>query len=90
MGIHLAAGLQVAVKNHVAGRARAILWSTASVLQAAERIRRKLENDPTDQRKFLSEGLYSIDEDSFRAFFLIDAETMLSRLRISGFFGRRP
>ena len=53
------------------------IGSTVSVLQAAERIRRKLENDPADQGEFLSEGLYFIDEDPLRAFFLIDIEIMV-------------
>jgi len=51
--------------------------SAASVLKAAERIRGKLEKDPADQGSFLSEGLYFIDEDPLRAFFLIDVEAMV-------------
>jgi hypothetical protein len=51
--------------------------SAVLVLNAAENIRRKLENDPADQSVFLSEGLYYIDEDPLRAFFLIDAESMV-------------
>ena len=50
-------------------------WSAVLVLNAAENIRRKLENDPADQGVFLSEGLYYIDEDPLRAFFLIDVES---------------
>ena len=53
----------------------AALGSAVFVLNAAENIRRKLENDPADQGVFLSEGLYYIDEDPLRAFFLIDVES---------------
>ena len=42
------------------------IGSAVAVLQAAERIRHKLENDPADQGEFLSEGLYFIDEDPLR------------------------
>jgi hypothetical protein len=51
--------------------------SAVLVLNAAENIRRKLENNPADQGVFLSEGLYYIDEDPLRAFFLIDVESMV-------------
>ena len=51
--------------------------SAISVLQAADTIRRKLENDPANQGEFLSEGLYFIDEEPLRAFFLIDVESMV-------------
>jgi len=45
------------------------------VLNAVDNIRRKLENDPANQGVFLSEGLYYIDEDPLRAFFMIDVES---------------
>jgi hypothetical protein len=47
------------------------------VLQAVKNIRRKLKHDPADQGVVLSEGLYYIDEDPLRAFFLIDVESMV-------------
>jgi hypothetical protein len=53
------------------------IGSAVSVLQAAKRIRRNLENDPAERGVFLSEGLYYIDEEPLRAFFLIDAESMV-------------
>ncbi|MCO6456942.1 MAG: hypothetical protein J5I93_16710 [Pirellulaceae bacterium] len=53
------------------------IGSAVSVLQAADRIRHKLEIDPADEGKLLSEGLYFIDEDPLRAFFLIDVESMV-------------
>ena len=53
------------------------IGSAVAVLQAAERIRHKLENDPANQGEFLSEGLYFIDEDPLRAFFLIDMESIV-------------
>lgn len=53
------------------------IGSAVSVLQAAERIRQKLENDPDVEGDFLSEGLYFIDEDPLRVFFLIDVESMV-------------
>jgi hypothetical protein len=36
-----------------------------------------LENDPADIGEFLSEGLYYIDEQPLRAFFLIDLDAMV-------------
>ncbi len=64
--------------------AAAELWRIAEVvgaavlvLQAAEAIRRQLENDPAEKGTFLSEGLYYIDEQPLRAFFLIDVEPMV-------------
>ena len=54
-----------------------VLGSAVIVLQAAEAIRRQLENDPAAQGDFLSEGLYYIDEQPLRAFFLIDTESMV-------------
>lgn len=53
------------------------LGSAVSVLKAAENIRRKLENAPASHGVFLSEGLFYIDEDILRAFFLIDVESMV-------------
>ena len=55
----------------------AAVSSAELVLNAVDNIRRKLENDPADQGVFLSEGLYFIDEDPLRAFFLIDVESMV-------------
>ncbi len=52
-----------------------VLGSAVIVLQAAETIRRQLENDPAAQGDFLSEGLYYIDEQPLRAFFLINTES---------------
>jgi hypothetical protein len=52
-----------------------VLGSAVIVLQAAEAIRRQLENDPAAQGDFLSEGLYYIDEQPLRAFFLINTES---------------
>ena len=54
-----------------------VVGSAVSVLQAAEAIRRQLEDDPAAKGKFLSEGLYYIDEEPLRAFFLIDDESMV-------------
>jgi len=54
-----------------------VIGSAVMVLQAAEGIRRQLENDPAEKGKFLSEGLYYIDEQPRRAFFLIDVESMV-------------
>ena len=51
--------------------------SPASVIQAAESIRRSLENHPSDEGHFLSEGLYYIDEEPLRAFFIIHEESMV-------------
>ena len=51
--------------------------SAVLVLNAVDNIRRKLENDPADQGVFWSEGLYYIDEDPLRAFFMIDVESMV-------------
>jgi hypothetical protein len=52
-----------------------VVGSAVSVLQAAEAIRRTLENDPAEKGEFLSEGLYYIDAQPLRAFFLIDVES---------------
>ena len=54
-----------------------IVGSAVAVLQAADVIRRRLENDPADEGHFLSEGLYYIDEEPLRAFFLVDVESMV-------------
>ena len=53
------------------------IGSVASVLQASELVRRSLEDDPAEQGHFLSEGLYYIDGDPLRIFFLIDVESMI-------------
>ena len=44
-----------------------VVGSAVLVLQAAEAIRRQLENDPAENGKFLSEGLYYIDKQHLRA-----------------------
>lgn len=54
-----------------------VVGSAVIVLQAADAIRRQLENDPANKGKFLSEGLYYIDELPLRAFFLINADSMV-------------
>jgi hypothetical protein len=54
-----------------------VVGSAMLVLRAADQIRRHLENDPEDKGEFLSEGLYYIDEQPIRAFFLIDLDAMV-------------
>lgn len=54
-------------------RIAASFGSAVSALKAVEANRRKLEVSPADQGVFLSEGLFYIDEDPVRAFYLIDA-----------------
>ncbi len=54
-----------------------VVGSAILVLQSAEAIRRHLENDPAEKGEFLSEGLFYIDEQPLRAFFLIDFESMI-------------
>lgn len=49
---------------------------SARAIRAADSIRRRLEVDPTGHGTFLSEGLYYIDEEPLRAFFLIDEKSM--------------
>lgn len=51
-----------------------LVGSASLVLQAAEAIRRQLEKNPAEKGEFLSEGLYYLDEEPLRAFFLIDDE----------------
>ncbi len=58
-------------------RIAAAVPPAASVLQAVEAIRRTLENDPAQAGHFVSEGLYYIDEEPLRAFFVIDDESMV-------------
>jgi hypothetical protein len=58
-------------------RIAAAVGSAVLVLNAVDSIRRKLENGPSDQGTFLSEGLFYIDEDPLRAFFMVDAESMI-------------
>jgi hypothetical protein len=48
---------------------------SATAIRAADSIRRRLEGDPESYGNFLSEGLYYIDEEPIRAFFLIDEES---------------
>jgi len=48
---------------------------SASAIRAADSIRLRLEVDPAGKGNFLSEGLYYIDEEPLRAFFLIDVES---------------
>ena len=54
-----------------------VIGSAVKVLKAAEMIRRELEGDPSGNGRFLSEGLYYIDEEPLRAFFIIDVESMV-------------
>ena len=54
-----------------------VLGAAVVVLQAADSIRRQLENDLAEKGEYLSEGLYYIDEQPLRAFFLIDVESMV-------------
>jgi hypothetical protein len=54
-----------------------VVGSAVLVLQAVDTIRHQLENDPQEKGKFLSEGLYYIDEQPLRAFFFIDVESMV-------------
>ena len=58
-------------------RITGVVGSAVSVLRAAEAIRRQLEGDPAEKGVFLSEGLYYIDQEPLRAFFLIDVESMV-------------
>jgi len=51
--------------------------SAASVLEAAESIRRSLENNPQDSGHALSEGLYYIDHEPVRAFYAIDDDHLV-------------
>jgi hypothetical protein len=48
---------------------------SAAAIRAADSIRRRLESDPEGHGNFLSEGLYYIDDEPIRAFFLIDEES---------------
>ena len=54
-----------------------VVGSAVLVLHAADAIRRQLENDPAAKGKFLSDGLYYIDEQPLRAFFLIDVKSLV-------------
>lgn len=49
---------------------------SALVIQAAESIRRKLQSDPQGIGSPLSEGLFYIDAEPLRAFFVIDRDHM--------------
>ena len=44
----------------------------SAVIQAAESIRQRLEVDPLEDGHPVSEGLFYIDEEPLRAFFVID------------------
>ena len=48
---------------------------SAEAIRAADSIRRQLEDDPEGHGNLLSEGLYYIDEQPIRAFFLIDEKS---------------
>jgi len=48
---------------------------SAAAIRAADSIRHRLEGDPEGHGNFLSEDLYSIDEEPIRAFFLIEEES---------------
>lgn len=54
-----------------------VVGSAVKVLKATELIRRKLEDDPAEKGEFLSEGLYYVDEEPVRAFFLINVQSMV-------------
>lgn len=54
-----------------------MVGSASLVLQAAEAIRRRLENDPAEKGIFLSDGLYYLDEEPLRAFFFIHIEFLV-------------
>lgn len=60
-----------------------VVGSAVAVLRAVEEIRRQLERDPAGNGKFLSEGLYYIDEEPLRAFFVIHVE--LSVIEVTDF-----
>jgi hypothetical protein len=53
------------------------IGSATPVLRAAEAIRRKLEVDPAASGVVLSEGLFYIDEEPLRAFFMIEDESLV-------------
>ena len=48
-----------------------------AAIQAADAIHHHLEDDPAGNATFLSEGLYYIDEEPLRAFFLIDVDSIV-------------
>lgn len=54
-----------------------MIYDVEFSIEAAESIRRLLEDDPAEKGKHLSEGLYYIDQEPLRAFFLIDVESMI-------------
>ena len=54
-----------------------VVGSAVSVLKSADAIRRTLEDDPAGKGEFLSEGLYYIDREPLRAFFLVDVVSMV-------------
>jgi hypothetical protein len=53
------------------------VFGAVAAIQAADAIRHHLEDDPAGNGTFLSEGLYYIDEEPLRAFFLIDVDSMV-------------
>jgi hypothetical protein len=55
----------------------------SAVIQAAESLRRRLEVDPHEAGHFLSEGLFYLDEEPLRAFFVIDDAAL--RVEITDF-----
>ena len=57
------------------GRAGRNAGAASLPASAPDSIRRRLEVDPAGNGNFLSEGLYYIDEEPLRAFFLIDVES---------------
>jgi len=57
--------------------------SAASVIQAVESLRRILEKYPSKAGHPLSEGLFYIDEEPLRAFYVIDDNVM--RVEITDF-----
>jgi hypothetical protein len=65
-----------------------VVGSATLVLQAADQIRRQLESDPAEKGTYLSEGLYYIDEQPLRAFFLIDVDSMVVESPTFEFFSR--
>lgn len=53
------------------------IGSAELVIRAADTIRSRLASEPAAVGTFLSEGLYYVDEEPLRAFFLIDAESLI-------------
>jgi hypothetical protein len=53
------------------------VFGAVVAIQAADAIRHQLEHDPAGNGTFVSEGLYYIDKEPLRAFFLIDVDSMV-------------